>query len=160
MSSQIVSETNKIRMKMKTLAVLLSIFLFSGATTTSNTSSVSAQKKEDKKSKKEILVEEGKVGVDKVEHDFGTIAEDGGKVSTIFTLHNKTEKPILINHVRASCGCTTPSWTKEPIDPGKTGEIIVNYDPTNRRAPFNKSITIITNGEPERIVVRIKGTVE
>ena len=142
---------------MKTLIIVLSTFLLSNIIMGSNPIIVT---QEEKKEKTEIVLEEGKVNVDKTEHDFGTIAEDGGKVSTIFTVHNLTEKPILINNVRVSCGCTGPSWSKEPIKPGKTGEVKITYDPKNRRAPFNKSVIIITDGDPERITVRIKGVVE
>lgn len=117
---------------------------------------------DEKTEQKETLStdEKGKITVDKKEYDFGTISEDGGLVTTVFTITNNTEEPILITRVRASCGCTTPEWTKEPIEPGKTGEVKVSYNPKGRVAPFNKSVTISTNGEPQQIVVRIKGVVE
>jgi hypothetical protein len=53
-------------------------------------------------------------------HDFGIIRESDGKASTVFTFVNKGDKPLLINNVKASCGCTTPSWTKTPIEPGQS----------------------------------------
>jgi Protein of unknown function (DUF1573). len=105
-------------------------------------------------------VEKGKITIDKTEHDFGTISEDGGEVTTVFTLRNNMEEAILINGVHASCGCTTPTWTKEPIEPGKTGEIVVSYNPKGRPGSFHKGVTIITTGEPLRLDVYIKGNVE
>ena len=103
---------------------------------------------------------EDEVTVNKTVHEFGTISESGEKASATFTLTNNTKDPVTINNVRASCGCTAPEWTKEPIEPGKTGEVTAVFDPKNRRGPFDKTVTISTSGNPGRIVVRIKGLVE
>jgi len=103
---------------------------------------------------------EDEIIVDKTVHDFGSITEDGGTVSATFTLTNNTKAPILITNVSASCGCTVPAWTKEPIAPGKTGDVTATYNPKNRPGGFDKSVNIMTNGNPDRISVRIKGTVE
>ncbi|GHT75493.1 hypothetical protein AGMMS50262_10950 [Bacteroidia bacterium] len=100
------------------------------------------------------------VTVDKTVHDFGTVSEDGGNISTVFIVTNNTNAPIVITGVRASCGCTTPEWTKEPIAPGKTGEVKATYSPKGRPGPFEKTVTITTDGDPDRIVVKIKGVVE
>ena len=114
----------------------------------------------DKKEKVNVPVIKGIITIDKTEYNFGTISEEGGKVSTTFTIRNNMEEPILITAVRTSCGCTTPAWTREPIEVGKTGEIEVTFDPKNRIGSLNKTITIVTNGNPERIKVSIKGVVE
>jgi hypothetical protein len=98
--------------------------------------------------------------VDREVHDFGTIGEDAGNVSATFVVTNNTSAPIVLTNVRASCGCTTPSWTKEPIEPGKTGTVTATYSPKGRPGPFEKTVTITTTGDPERLVVRIKGTVQ
>ncbi|MDR0412635.1 MAG: DUF1573 domain-containing protein [Dysgonamonadaceae bacterium] len=100
------------------------------------------------------------VTVDKSTHDFGTIAEDAGNVSATFVITNNTDAPIVLTNVKATCGCTTPSWTKTPIEPGKTGEVVATYNPKGRPGPFNKTVTITTNGVPEKLVVHIKGLVE
>ncbi|GHV25787.1 hypothetical protein FACS1894176_05190 [Bacteroidia bacterium] len=100
------------------------------------------------------------VAVDKTVHDFGTIVETAGKVSAIFVVTNKTNAPIVLTNVRSSCGCTTPDWTKTPIEPGKTGTVTATYDPAGRPGPFEKTVTISTSGNPDRLLVRIKGTVE
>jgi hypothetical protein len=109
---------------------------------------------------KKGLQDEQVITVDRTVHDFETIAEEGGDVSATFVVTNNTNAPIVITSVRASCGCTTPSWTKEPIEPGKTGAVTATYSPKGRPGPFEKTVTISTNGDPERLVVRIKGTVQ
>lgn len=109
---------------------------------------------------KKGLEDEKVVAVDRTIHDFGTITEAGGDVSTTFIVTNNTNAPIVLVNVRASCGCTTPEWTKEPIEPGKTGKVTATYNPKGRPGPFEKTVTITTNSNPERITVRIKGTVQ
>jgi hypothetical protein len=100
------------------------------------------------------------VTVDKLIHDFGTIGEEAGNVSATFIITNNTDAPVVLTNVKATCGCTTPNWTKTPIEPGKTGEVIAIYNPKGRPGPFDKTVTITTNGNPEKLVVNIKGTVE
>ena len=103
---------------------------------------------------------EDEIVVDKTVHDFGTIKESDGKVSATFTITNNTKNPFLINFASASCGCTVPEWTKEPIEPGKTGTVIATYNPLARPGPFNKTITIVTSNNTQRLSVRIIGIVE
>ena len=71
---------------------------------------------------------------------------------------NNGTEPLILSNVRSSCGCTIPSWPREPIMPGKSSAIKVHYD-TNRIGGIAKSITVSTNGTPERIVLSIRGTV-
>ncbi|HOH24523.1 MAG TPA: DUF1573 domain-containing protein, partial [Bacteroidales bacterium] len=60
----------------------------------------------------------------------------------------------------ASCGCTTPSWTKDPVAPGQSGEIKVTYD-THRIGAFSKSVTVTSNAvETPSVVLRISGEVK
>ncbi len=94
---------------------------------------------------------------DNTTYDYGQI-EQGANGDCEFTFSNVGTEPLLLSDVRASCGCTTPSWTREPIMPGKTGTIKVHYD-TNRLGGINKAITVTTNGNPERVVLRIAGNV-
>jgi hypothetical protein len=96
------------------------------------------------------------ISFDKLIHDFGTI-EKGGDGTYTFTFTNKGIQPLGLTSVKTSCGCTTPFWPKEPIAPGKTGEIKIKYD-TNRMGAFNKSITVSSNAET--VVLRIKGTIK
>ena len=93
------------------------------------------------------------------EHDFGVVREDGGPISHAFTFVNTGEAPLIISQVKASCGCTTPSWPKEPIAPGDTGMVMAQYNPLNRPGAFRKSITITSNADPTTRVLYIKGGV-
>ena len=94
-------------------------------------------------------------------YDFGTIKEEDGRVSHVFTLKNVTEGPLTIKNVRASCGCTTPAWSREPIAPEAEAQITVTYNASGRPGAFHKSITItLSNGtEDFTQVLFIKGKV-
>ncbi len=96
----------------------------------------------------------------KIEHDFGQVKEDGGSAVYTFEFLNKATTPIIISNVSASCGCTTPEWTKSPVAPGKKGTIKVTFDPINRPGPFDKTITINYNLDSKVAVLRIKGYVK
>lgn len=89
--------------------------------------------------------------------DYGTIERNSDR-ERIFKFTNTGTEPLIISHAKGSCGCTVPTWPKEPIMPGKTGEIKVNYD-TNRVGTFRKTVTLTTNATPASVVLNIKGTV-
>lgn len=96
---------------------------------------------------------------EKTEHNFGTIQEEIGAVTTQFEFTNTGNSPLIIRRVSASCGCTTPSYSREPILPGKKGMIAAKYSTTARPGTFNKSITVYTNVPDTVYVLRIKGNV-
>lgn len=100
------------------------------------------------------------IDFNKYEYDFGRFPEKNGPVSTSFTFTNKGKTPLVINQVIASCGCTSPDWTKSPIEPGKTGELKITYNPAGRPGTFVKTITVLSNATNNRIELRIKGEVE
>ncbi len=102
---------------------------------------------------------QGKVVFEKTEHDFGQIKEEDGPAQVSFEFTNTGNEAITLTNVKASCGCTTPTWTKEPVAPGKTGLVTAVYNPQNRPGAFNKTITINTDGEPKVVFLRIKGDV-
>lgn len=77
-----------------------------------------------------------------------------------FKFTNTGDEPIIMTHVKASCGCTTPIWTKDPVLPGQQGVIKVQYNSKGRVGVFNKSITISSNAEPAIKKIYIKGIVE
>ncbi len=94
-----------------------------------------------------------------LEHDFGEVIE-GEKPSFDFEFTNKGNAPLILTNVRASCGCTTPHWPREPIKPGDSAKITAVYNSKGRPGAFHKSITVQTNDPDERLVVLIiKGTV-
>lgn len=92
-------------------------------------------------------------------HEFGKVAESAGTVSCEFPFTNEGDAPLIITRVQASCGCTTPDYTKEPILPGKTGVIKVNYSTTGRPGAFDKKVTVFTNVPDAVDQLTIKGEV-
>jgi hypothetical protein len=92
-------------------------------------------------------------------HDFGKVNEEDGKITHVFDFTNKGITPLVVNKVQASCGCTTPTWTKEPIEPGKKGTITATYNPSGRPGPFTKTITVYSNASDEQVVLTIHGEV-
>ncbi len=90
-------------------------------------------------------------------YDFGEI-EEGMVAEHEFVFTNSGDQPLIIMAVKASCGCTTPSWTKEPILPGESGHIRASYNSKNRPGGFHKSITINSNTTQPKQVLYIKGT--
>ncbi|NDW18082.1 DUF1573 domain-containing protein [Dysgonomonas sp. 216] len=92
-------------------------------------------------------------------HNFGKIAEELGKASFSFEFTNTGNAPLIINSVRATCGCTTPSYSKEPVLPGKKGEVTVAYSTTGRVGAFDKTITVFTNVPDTTFRLNIKGEV-
>lgn len=105
------------------------------------------------------MAQEAVMTFNKTTHDFGKINEADGRVTTIFEVKNEGMAPLVLTNVRASCGCTTPKWTREPIEPGQTGEITVTYNPSGRPGRFQKSITITSNVSTEPTRLYIKGEV-
>ena len=93
-------------------------------------------------------------------HDFGTIFESKGAVVHEFIFTNNSARPVKIMNVQPSCGCTTPGWTKEPIEPGKTGTIKASFNPQGRPGFFTKSLTVTTDYEANPIILQIKGQVK
>ena len=90
--------------------------------------------------------------------DYGTI-KPGSDGNRVFVVKNTGDKPLIISNVKPSCGCTTPEWSKEPILPGKTGQIKVHYNTTP--GSFQKMIEVFTNDPVNsRSVIHIKGNVD
>jgi hypothetical protein len=90
-------------------------------------------------------------------HNFGKI-QQGVPVTTFFTVTNTSDKPVVLETVTASCGCTTPEWSKEPIAPGASSQIKVGYNAA-AVAPFTKDITIRLAGVQEGKIIHITGEV-
>ncbi len=103
---------------------------------------------------------QSKIVFEEMVHDFGSFKEADGLQTTTFAFTNNGTEPLVLSNVRASCGCTTPKWTREPVAPGAKGSIEVTYNPKNRPGSFNKSITINSNAENPTVLLRITGQVE
>lgn len=90
--------------------------------------------------------------------DFGNVTE-GTMATHEFQFVNKGSETIVISNVQASCGCTTPFWTREPIKPGNKGVIKASYNSKGRPGAFTKTITITSNAQSSSKVLTIKGIV-
>ena len=91
-------------------------------------------------------------------HDFGTIKQ-GGDGTWEFQFKNTGNEPLIISNAKGSCGCTVPTWSRDPIKKGESGVIKVSYD-TKRVGMFTKTVTITSNAKTSTKVLTIKGTVE
>ncbi|MDB5199894.1 MAG: hypothetical protein JWO92_1857 [Chitinophagaceae bacterium] len=96
------------------------------------------------------------ISLKETEYDFGKIPQ-GKPVTHVFTFTNTGTTPLVLDNVQASCGCTTPEWSKEPVPAGATAKINVGYNAAND-GPFTKFITITYNGTQNKQVT-IKGEV-
>lgn len=106
-----------------------------------------------------LMGQEPVITFEKTTHDFGKINESDGRVTTVFEFTNEGMVPLVLTNVRASCGCTTPKWTHEPIEPGQKGNITVTYNPSGRPGRFQKTVTITSNATEPTLRIYIKGEV-
>ncbi len=90
--------------------------------------------------------------------DFGEIKQ-GDVVSHVFKFKNTGKIPLSIQDATAPCGCTVPSWPKEPIAPGQSGEIKVEFNSQGKEGVQSKKVTITANTEPSLNYVEIKTVV-
>lgn len=90
--------------------------------------------------------------------DFGDI-QPGSKVTHTFSFTNTGKTPLLIADATASCGCTTPNWTKEPIAPGAKGTLDVQFDSKGKQGLISKQVSVRSNTQPATTIIYIKGNV-
>ncbi len=101
-----------------------------------------------------------KISFNETTHEFGKFKEADGKVSYKFEFVNTGGSDLIIQNVSASCGCTAPSWTREPIPPGGKGYVAATYNPAGRPGAFRKYVTVISNSNPGSVRLTIAGEVE
>lgn len=96
-------------------------------------------------------------------YDLGEV-KAGEKVTKKISFTNTGKSPLQIKEANASCGCTVPSFSKEPIAPGETGELEVTYTAPNSNGTQMKTVTLITNtvngAEEFKITANVVGAVE
>lgn len=98
-----------------------------------------------------------RIQFDKNVHDYGSIYQnDNGECE--FTFTNTGKVPLVLTNVYSSCGCTVPSWPKEPTMPGKSNVIKVKYN-TSRLGSINKTVTVESNAANGTVRLSIKGNV-
>jgi hypothetical protein len=104
-----------------------------------------------------VTNDDSEVKFEETTHQFNQVPQ-GTPVTTKFKFTNNSDKPLILKNVQASCGCTQPTYPKEPIMSGATGEISVTYNAASM-GKFKKSITVTTNIEEAPIVLFIEGEV-
>ena len=92
-----------------------------------------------------------------ITYNFGEI-EKNSEAICVFKFSNTGKSPLILQQVRSSCGCTVPSWSKEPIKKGKEGEITVKYNTSSVKS-FTKSITVNSNAKNTPVRLTITGKV-
>ncbi|MDX5423585.1 MAG: DUF1573 domain-containing protein [Hymenobacteraceae bacterium] len=95
---------------------------------------------------------------EQTEYDFGTIKQ-GEVVNHTFTFTNTGESPLIIENASATCGCTVPQWTTEPVAPGEQGQIVVQFNSTGKAGQQFPTVTVRANTEPNIVKVSLKGNV-
>ncbi|PKR81545.1 hypothetical protein CW751_03195 [Brumimicrobium salinarum] len=119
------------------------------------------RKKKQEEAEKERLANQTTMEITPNVYDFGAIPKET-PVSTVFTVKNTGDKPLIINDAKASCGCTVPRKPEEPIMPGEEGELEVTFESNAAQAgkPMNKTVTVTANIPGSTKMVTIKGMVD
>lgn len=91
--------------------------------------------------------------------NFGTVVE-GEKVSHTFEFTNTGDEPLILSNARGSCGCTVPKWPREPIQPGESSEVTVEFNTKNKRGQRSQKVTITANTNPPETFIYLEGQVE
>ena len=111
------------------------------------------------KSATETSNKQAAIKFDKEEHDFGTLLQ-GEVVTYSFHFTNTGNMPLIISEVGSSCGCTVGDYSREPIAPGKTGDIKVTYNSSGQHGFQSRFLTVMSNTIPAKTTLRIKATVQ
>lgn len=130
--------------------LIITAFVAIGATFAANAQTVTPQKPVDKKV--------AEITFEKETHDFGIIPQSVPATYT-FVVTNTGKGPLIITNAAASCGCTTPEWTKEAIMPGKKGFIKATYNAASPGA-FMKTVTVTSNASRDMVTLTLKGEVK
>jgi hypothetical protein len=91
-------------------------------------------------------------------YDFGTINE-GQVIERVFNFTNNGQAPLVISNITASCGCTSPDWTKAPVQPGKTGFVKVVFNSAAKSGAQSPTVTIQANTNPAVTRLSMSGSV-
>ncbi len=111
-----------------------------------------SESERDKREKQMKAMPKTWISFDDTKHDFGTITE-GEKVIHSYHFKNTGDNPLFISNAIASCGCTVPSYPKEPIPPGAEGDIEVEFNSKNRVGQQRKNVLIYSNAQEEAMSI-------
>lgn len=92
-------------------------------------------------------------------YNFDTIVQ-GDTVKYTFKFKNTGKSPLIISQALVTCGCTDPKFSKEPIAPGKTGTIYVEFRSAGKMGYQDKTITVKSNNGGGDVVLHLKGYVK
>lgn len=98
------------------------------------------------------------ISYDETTFSYGKVQE-GTLVKHVYKFKNTGKEPLIISDAKGSCGCTVPQWPKDPIAPGATGEINVQFDSKGKQGPQEKKVTVTANTNPAQSILTIKGEV-
>lgn len=135
--------------------LILALVVFAGCNKSTDGSSIDTSAIENDGTN----IKEPKFSFNETNWDFGKITE-GDRVEHTFKFKNVGEADLIISNCSASCGCTIPDWPKEPIAPGETGVIKVEFNSAGKSDMVTKDITILANTNPVKTMLQIKVFVE
>ncbi len=116
-----------------------------------------AESKAGENSEKEEVVDGPKMTLESMTVDYGTIEQGSDPLRTVAFTNTGTE-PLVISNAKGSCGCTVPTWPREPIAPGESAQIEIRYD-TKRLGAINKTVRLTTNDATGTYTLRVKGQI-
>lgn len=90
--------------------------------------------------------------------NFGVV-DEGEIVKHVYKFKNTGSEPLVISNAKGSCGCTVPTWPKEPVPPGGTGELKVEFNSKGKPGPQSKRVTVTANTTPTETYLEIAGEV-
>ncbi len=132
---------------MKNIVILFATLFISASMSLAQNSAETAQKRSD-------LPE---ITFENTVYDFGTVTQ-GDETIHEFVFKNTGKAPLVLNNVRATCGCTVPDWSKKPVMKREKSSVKVRYD-SRRIGAFTKSITVMSNAKNSPVHLTIKGEV-
>jgi len=144
---------------------ILSLFVIACGNSTKESNQANLENQETTNlefSAEEVPVDTANAPIVELENDtysFGEVKE-GEKVTHEYIFTNTGKTPLIISSVRASCGCTTPNYPKQPIKPGEQSKIEVVFDSSNQPGLQHKVITMISNAHPSQTIFHLKGEVK
>ena len=106
-----------------------------------------------------LFAQKPEMKFNKSEHDYGSVREEVEVAVSEFEFTNTGKTPVVIQRVITSCGCAAPSYTREPVLPGKKGKVKVAYNTIHRPGTFRKSVRVYTNVPDTVYTLIIKGSV-
>ena len=106
-----------------------------------------------------VMIDEAAISWDTMLYDFGDVTVDDGPLTCTFTLTNGSDQPVAIYEVVSSCGCTGVSFSREPVQPGKSATISATYKNEDGPGAFDKTLTVYISGVRKPVILRLRGIV-